>query len=207
VSIHFDPYSAICHIPTWDSLGDPRTATGYDGTMARIGILTASDKGAAGERADRSGDVIAERCAAAGHVIAQRAIVADDRAAIAVMLREWCDAGLADVILTTGGTGLTLRDVTPEATRDIAERDVPALPIALALSGLAQTPYAALSRGVAVTRGQTLIVNLPGSPRAVAEGLDVLLPLIPHIAELLAGPHEHAPAPQPETVSRKPGSE
>lgn len=175
--------------------------------MARIGILTASDKGAAGEREDHSGDVIADRCAAAGHVIAQRTIVADDRAAIAAILRQWCDAGLADVIITTGGTGLTPRDVTPEATRDIAEREVPALPIALALSGLAQTPYAALSRGVAVTRGRTLVVNLPGSPRAVADGLEVLLPLIPHIAELLAGPHEHAPAKQSETGTRMPESE
>lgn len=162
--------------------------------MVRIAILTASDKGAAGAREDRSGSVIANRCAAAGHAILQRVIVADDRATIAAVLREWCDSRVAEIILTTGGTGLTPRDVTPEATRDVAERDVPALPIALALSGLARTPYAALSRGVAVTRGQTLIVNLPGSPNAVAEGLDVLLPLIPHIAELLAGPHEHSPA-------------
>lgn len=175
--------------------------------MARIGILTASDKGAAGAREDRSGDVIADRCAAAGHVIAQRAIVADDRPAIAAVLREWCDAGLADVIITTGGTGLTPRDVTPEATREIAERDVPALPIALALSGLAQTPYAALSRGVAVTRGQTLVVNLPGSPRSVAEGLDVLLPLMQHIAELLAGPHEHQPVSESEPRNREQDAE
>ena len=162
--------------------------------MPRIAILTASDKGAIGARADASGDLIAQRCLAAGHTIAARTILADDRETIADALRSWADGGIADVIITTGGTGLTPRDVTPEATRDIAERDVPGIPLALAVAGLAQTPYAALTRGVAVTRGRTLIVNLPGSPRAVGEGLDVLIPLIPHVAELLAGPHEHAPA-------------
>jgi molybdopterin adenylyltransferase len=159
--------------------------------MARIAILTASDKGAAGEREDLSGQLIEQRARAEGHQVARREIVADDRASIARYLAEWCDQGLADVIITTGGTGLTPRDVTPEATRDIAERDVPALPIALALSGLEKTPYAALTRGVAVTRKNTLIVNLPGSPKAVEEGLAVIMPLVEHIAELLAGPVEH----------------
>jgi len=160
--------------------------------MARVAILTASDKGAAGERRDASGDTIAARCREAGHDVVVREVVADDRGAIAAVLSGWCDAGLADVVVTTGGTGLTLRDVTPEATRDIAERDVPAIPVALAVEGLKKTPFAALSRGVAVTRGSTLIVNLPGSPKAVAEGMDVLLPLFSHVAELLAGPLEHA---------------
>jgi molybdenum cofactor synthesis domain-containing protein len=161
--------------------------------MPRIAILTASDKGATGEREDASGNLIAERCAAAGHSIAARTVVRDDRGVIATALREWADSGVADVIITTGGTGLTPRDVTPEATRDVAERDVPGVPLALAIAGLQQTPYAALTRGVAVTRGRTLIVNLPGSPKAVAEGLDVLLPLLHHVADLLAGPHEHSP--------------
>ena len=161
--------------------------------MARIGILTASDKGAAGERVDLSGALIAERSRAEGHAIVRQAVLADDRPAIATALRVWCDAGNLDVIITTGGTGLTARDVTPEATRDIAERDVPGIPLALAIAGLRNTPYAALTRGIAVVRGATLIVNLPGSPKAVAEGLDVLLPLLGHIAELLAGPVEHAP--------------
>ncbi len=163
--------------------------------MLRLAILTASDKGAAGQRDDASGDLIAERCRAAGHDIARRALVPDERATIAQTLAAWCDDAVADVVLTTGGTGLTPRDITPEATRDIAERDVPAIPIALALAGLRKTPFAALTRGVAVTRGRTLIVNLPGSPKAVAEGLDVLLPLLPHIGELLAGPVEHAVPP------------
>ncbi len=159
--------------------------------MARVAILTASDKGAAGEREDRSGGIIDERVRAAGHEVVRREVVSDERATISRILAEWCDSGVADVILTTGGTGLTTRDVTPEATRDIAERDVPGIPIALARSGLEKTPYAALTRGVAVTRGSTLIVNLPGSPKAVEEGLAVIIPLISHIAELLSGPVEH----------------
>ncbi|MBA4180066.1 MAG: molybdenum cofactor biosynthesis protein [Anaerolinea sp.] len=159
--------------------------------MARVGVLTASDKAAVGEREDVSGRLIAGRCVEAGHQVVRQAVVADERAVISATLREWCDAGGIDVVLTTGGTGLTHRDVTPEATKDAGERDVPGIPVALALAGLAKTPYAALTRGVAVTRGSTLIVNLPGSPKAVGEGMDVLLPLFGHIAELLAGPLEH----------------
>lgn len=159
--------------------------------MVRIAILTASDKASAGEREDRSGQLIENRVRSEGHEVVRREIVPDERATISRTLAEWCDQGLADIVITTGGTGLTARDITPEATRDIAERDVPAIPIALALSGLEKTPYAALTRGVAVTRGKTLIVNLPGSPKAVEEGLAVLLPLVGHIAELLAGPVEH----------------
>jgi len=159
--------------------------------MPRIAILTASDKGAAGERADESGATIASLCRAAGHEVVRSEVVPDDRETIAATLAAWCDRGIADIVVTTGGTGLTARDVTPEATREIAERDVPGIPLALALEGLKKTRFAALSRGVAVTRAQTLVVNLPGSPKAVSEGMDVLLPLFGHIAELLAGPIEH----------------
>ncbi|MCC7088609.1 MAG: MogA/MoaB family molybdenum cofactor biosynthesis protein [Chloroflexi bacterium] len=159
--------------------------------MARIAILTASDKGAAGEREDVSGQTIARMLIEAGHEVVRHDIVADDRALIAEHLRVWADAEICDVILTTGGTGLTPRDQTPEATRDIAERDVPGIPIALIENGLRHTPYAALTRGVAVTRGRTLIVNLPGSPKAAGQGMDVLLPLLGHVAELLEGPLEH----------------
>jgi molybdenum cofactor synthesis domain-containing protein len=159
--------------------------------MARLAILTCSDKGSAGERADASGDLAEARCRAAGHQVVARALLPDDRTAIAARLREWCDAGSVDIVVTTGGTGLSPRDITPEATRDVAERDVPGLPIALAIEGLKKTPYSVLSRGVAVTRGRTLIVNLPGNPKAVAEGLDVLLPLFPHIADVLGLPVEH----------------
>jgi len=165
--------------------------------MARVAILTASDGAAAGDRVDASGPVVARRCREAGHKVVEALVVPDDIPAISAALTRWCDGSLADVVITTGGTGLTPRDVTPEATRAVAERDVPALPVALAVEGLRKTPYAALSRGVAVTRRNTLIVNLPGSPKAVEEGMDVLLPLLDHVAELLAGPLEHA-GPTPE---------
>lgn len=161
--------------------------------MARLAVLTASDKGAAGERADESGETIVRMAREAGHEVMRHDIVADDRELIAEHLRVWADDGLCDVIVTTGGTGLTERDVTPEATRDVAERDVPGIAFALVANGLRFTPYAALTRGLAVTRQRTLIVNLPGNPKAVAQGMDVLLPLLSHVAELLDGPVEHAP--------------
>ncbi len=159
--------------------------------MARVAILTVSDRGAAGEREDLGGPLIAELAAAAGHTVTARAVVPDEREGIAERLRAWADAGLADVIVTTGGTGLTPRDVTPEATRDVAEREALGIAVALVVSGLQHTPFAALTRGVAVTRGRTLIVNLPGNPKAVREGMEVLLPLLDHVSELLAGPVEH----------------
>lgn len=160
----------------------------------RVAILTASDQGAAGARDDVSGATIREALAAAGHAVVGTAILPDDRHRIAETLRAWCDGGAVDLVVTTGGTGLGPRDVTPEATRDIGERDVPGLPLALALEGLKHTPFAVLSRGVAMTRGRTLIVNLPGNPRAVEEGLTVLVPLLDHIARVLAGPLEHREA-------------
>ncbi len=193
----------FCPPATTHRRRDPAPATRYHWAMARIAILTTSDSGAAGGRDDVSGDTIAQRCLEAGHAITARALVPDDRGTIAGVLASWCDAGTVDVVITTGGTGLTPRDVTPEATRDIAERDVPALPIALTVAGLQKTPYAALSRGLAVTRGRTLVVNLPGSPKAVSEGLDVILPLLPHVAELLAGPVEHDAPDAKSAVQRR----
>ena len=160
--------------------------------MARVCVLTCSDKGAAGQRADESGDTIVRLLRESGHEVMRRDVVADDRSLIAERLQVWADDGLCDVILTTGGTGLTERDVTPEATRDIAHREVPGISYALIANGLKFTPHAALGRGLAVTRGQVLIVNLPGSPKAVAQGMEVLLPLLTHVAELLGGPVEHA---------------
>lgn len=159
--------------------------------MARIAVLTLSDKGAAGEREDISGSLLAERVAAAGHELVLRDILPDDRDAISARLEAWCDSGDVDIVVTTGGTGLTARDVTPEATLAIAERQVPGIVLALQLEGLKKTPFAVLSRGVAVVRGSTLVVNLPGNPKAIGEGMDVLLPLFPHIADLLRGPVEH----------------
>lgn len=160
--------------------------------MTRIAILTCSDKGAAGAREDASGDLAERRCREGGHVITARDLVPDDRAIIARILREWADGEVADIVITTGGTGLSPRDITPEATRDIAERDVPGIPVALWVEGLKKTPYAVLSRGLAVLRKRTLIVNLPGNPKAVDEGLDVLLPLFSHISDVLRLPVEHA---------------
>lgn len=159
--------------------------------MVRIAILTASDTGFAGGRLDASGDLAQSRCQAAGHEVVARTILADERAALAARLRAWSDENAADIIITTGGTGFTARDITPEATRDVAEREAPGIAIALAFEGLKKTPFAVLSRGIAVLRKRTLIVNLPGNPKAVDEGLDVLLPLLPHIQQLLAGPMEH----------------
>ena len=160
--------------------------------MARVCVLTCSDGAAAGTRTDESGDTIVRMLLEAGHQVMRRDVVADVRPLIAEHLRVWADDGLCDIILTTGGTGLTERDVTPEATRDIAERDVPGIAYALVANGLRYTPHAALSRAVAATRGQVLIVNLPGSPKAVTQGMDVLLPLLSHVSELLKGPVEHA---------------
>jgi molybdenum cofactor synthesis domain-containing protein len=162
--------------------------------VPRIAILTASDRATEGTREDTSGDVIARRAEEAGHEVVARTVSRDDHATIAGQLRAWADAGVADIIITTGGTGLGPRDVTPEATREVGERDVPGLPIALAHYGLTKTPFAVLSRGIAVTRRNALIVNLPGNPRACEEGMDVLLPLLKHIALMLAGPFEHRAA-------------
>lgn len=164
--------------------------------MARIAVLTASDRSASGERTDESGQTIVRLLLDAGHEVLRQDIVPDNRALIAEHLRVWADDNICDVIITTGGTGLTERDVTPEATRDVAHREVPGIAYALVANGLLHTPYAALSRGLAVTRGRTLIVNLPGNPKAVVQGLEVLLPLLSHVVELLEGPVDHGPAHQ-----------
>jgi molybdenum cofactor synthesis domain-containing protein len=157
--------------------------------VARIAILTASDKGAAGEREDTSGDLIEQR-ARAEATDRRRELVGDNRATIARILADWCDQGIADVIITTGGTGLTVRDVTPEATRDIAERDVPPSPSPSPSQASRTRPTLPVTRGIAVTRGNTLVVNLP-EPQSCRRRPRRVLPLVSHIAELLAGPVEH----------------
>jgi molybdenum cofactor synthesis domain-containing protein len=157
----------------------------------RIGILTISDAGSRGERVDASGAAIREVVEGLGADVARYAVVPDERDGIASTLREWCDAGNVDVVLTTGGTGLAARDVTPEATLDIAERLAPGIAEAMRAAGMRATPMAMLSRAVAVVRGSTLIVNLPGSEKGVRESLAAIIDLLPHAVQLLRGDTEH----------------
>src|SRR5437868_7843755 len=139
--------------------------------MIKIAILTISDAGARGQRADSSGDAIAAWAKDAGHTVAARALVADETTAIVAQLVAWADGNVADLILTTGGTGLTSRDMTPEATRAVIEREVPGIAEALRMTAYPKLPSALLSRGIAGTRAKSLIVNLPGSPGGVKDGL------------------------------------
>ena len=151
----------------------------------RFGILTLSDRSAKGERADASGPALADLIRAQGWSVTKQAILPDDESAIRAALIEWADGGEVDVILTTGGTGFAPRDVTPEATRKVIQREAPGLAEAMRAESLKKTPHAMLSRAVAGIRGQTLIINLPGSPKGAVENLQIVLPVLPHAVQLL----------------------
>jgi molybdopterin adenylyltransferase len=161
--------------------------------MIMVGVLTISDGAAKGEREDTSGENIRTLVAQLPDaVISAGTIVPDEREEIAALLRNWCDQKKLNLILTTGGTGLAPRDVTPEATLAVIEREAPGIAEAMRAISLQYTRHAMLSRGVAGVRGRTLIVNLPGSPKAVKECLEFILPVLPHAVNLLIeGPREH----------------
>lgn len=160
--------------------------------MISVGILTVSDTAARGGREDLSGATIREMVGSIGGQVTAYQVVPDEADQIARVLREWADDRGLDLILTTGGTGLAPRDVTPEATRMVLERDVPGIAEAMRAEGLKRAPRAMLSRAAAGTRGRSLIVNLPGSPKGVRESLGAILDVLPHALEILqARPTDH----------------
>ena len=155
--------------------------------MYRVGIITASDKGSRGEREDKSAAAIRELMAGLGWEVVSYRLVPDEPEEIKSALIAFADEEKLDLVLTTGGTGLAPRDNTPEATREVITKEVPGLAEAIRSAGLQKTPRAMLSRGIAGIRGQTLIINLPGSPKAVRECLEAVLPALPHGLEILTG--------------------
>ena len=160
-------------------------------------VVTISDTGYTGQREDVSGPVLADLVRELGAEIVRRTIVPDERDEIVRLLVSLADEVGVDLVLTTGGTGITPRDVTPEATRAVIQREMPGIAEVLRLEGYRQTPLAVISRGVSGIRGRTLIVNLPGSPNAVREGMETLSPILPHAIRMLRGEdteHDHADA-------------
>lgn len=159
--------------------------------MIDAAIITISDSTVAGEREDRSGPALEAKAAELGWNVTNKLVLPDEREQIAKALRDLADAGQHHVILTTGGTGLAPRDVTPEATREIADRDIPGFGELMRAEGLKSTKFAPLSRGGAWTRGTTVILNLPGSPKGAVESLVAVAYLVPHVVDLLAGRTGH----------------
>ena len=153
----------------------------------RIGLLTVSDRSARGLRPDEAGPAMRKRIEGLGWEVAQAEVVADEQPLIEAALRRWADEGGVDVILTTGGTGLSERDRTPEATLAVCERMVPGLAEVMRSAGLQHTPHAMLSRAAAGVRGRVLIINLPGSPRGALESLETVRPAVAHAVQLLHG--------------------
>ena len=165
----------------------------------RVAVLTISDATSRGERADGSGDAAAAWVQSISAQLVARAVVSDDAVPIVRQLLDWCDGGAADLVLTTGGTGLSARDVTPEATRAVIEREATGLAERLRAVTGADFPRAALSRGVAGVRERTLIVNLPGSTSGVREMLAALEPIVAHAVDIVRGaPTDHSPAARTE---------
>ena len=156
-------------------------------TMVNVGILTVSDSCVQGTREDLSGLAIEQMLLAEEFQVLEKRIVPDDPEVIAVELKQFCDEGLVDVVLTTGGTGLGPRDVTPEATESVCDKLVPGLSEIIRVRGSEKTMRAVLSRGVAGVRGKTLIVNLPGSPKGVRESLEVIVDLLGHAVKMMHG--------------------
>lgn len=159
--------------------------------MITVAILTISDSAVAGTRADLSGPALEQRCKELGWTVAARAVVPDEQPAISAQLQQWADSSAASVLLTTGGTGIARRDVTPEATRAILDREIPGIAELMRMRGLEQTKFAVLSRAVAGIRQRSLVVNLPGSPRGAVHSLGIVESLIPHVIDLLEGRTQH----------------
>jgi len=154
-------------------------------------VMTISDSAFAGLRADKSGPAVRERLERSGWTVAIAEVLPDEAGLIAARLAELADSGSVSAIFTTGGTGIALRDVTPEATRSILDREIPGFGEAMRSKGRESTPLAVLSRSLAGTRGKVLIVNLPCSPRGAVESLDAIVELAPHVLDLLSGKTEH----------------
>ena len=164
--------------------------------MIEVAVLTISDSVSAGKRTDGSGPAVRERFEQLGWRVSVQEVLPDEAAQIGARLSALADEGRVSAIFTTGGTGVALRDVTPEATRAVIEREIPGLAEMMRARGREATPFAVLSRAIAGTRGATLIVNLPGSPKGAVESLDAIVEVVPHVLELLRGHTEHTAARQ-----------
>lgn len=168
------------------SVGDEMSIEKREGHFPwQAAVITLSDKGAAGERKDESGPAVAKRLREAGYAVVEELLLPDDAAALRLQLARLCDQRRLDLILTTGGTGCSARDTTPEATLAVADRNVPGIAEAMRAASMKITPHAMISRAASVIRGKTLIINLPGSPKACMENMDVFMDTIPHAMGLL----------------------